>query len=78
MHQAVRSRPVGQGKTNLRARSFRRGVFSVKNMFTGIVQGMATVAEVSKKENFSAIKINFPEDRISGIQIGARWSMFGD
>ena len=50
---------------------------SVVSMFTGIVQGVATVKEVSRKDNFSQIAIRFPEGRLQGIQIGASVAING-
>jgi riboflavin synthase len=40
-------------------------------MFTGIVQGMAEVVEITTGENFRTHTIRMPEERISGLQTGA-------
>ena len=46
-------------------------------MFTGIVQGMAVVQEVSRKENFSEVAVRFPEGRLEGIRVGASVAING-
>lgn len=46
-------------------------------MFTGIVQGTATVDEVESKEQFKAFRIKFPEHRAGGVQIGASVAING-
>lgn len=46
-------------------------------MFTGIVQGMATVAEVDAKENFRSFRIALPEGKAAGAQIGASVAING-
>lgn len=40
-------------------------------MFTGIVQGMAKVVSIAKKENFQTHIIQLPTDLAQGLEIGA-------
>ncbi len=40
-------------------------------MFTGIVQGVAEVAEIIEKENFRTHWVRLPSDAVSGLQPGA-------
>lgn len=49
----------------------------VKNMFTGIVQGLAAVAQVAEADNFKSFKIQFPAGKADGIQIGASVAING-
>ena len=55
------------------SRPARQQRLHVCNMFTGIVQGMATVETVQRSDNFSSLVVGFPQSKVDGIQIGARW-----
>jgi riboflavin synthase len=46
-------------------------------MFTGIVQGLAAVAQVAEADNFKSFKIQFPAGKAEGIQIGASVAING-
>lgn len=46
-------------------------------MFTGIVQGLASVAQVQEADNFKSFKINFPDSKAAGVQIGASVAING-
>ena len=46
-------------------------------MFTGIVQGLATVATVQEADNFKSFKIQFPDGKADGVQIGASVAING-
>ena len=46
-------------------------------MFTGIVQGMATVQTVASKPNFATVGIRFPQGKLAGITIGASVAING-
>ena len=58
-------------------RPLRSARLRIDAMFTGIVQGMATVDQVARKDNFSSVGIRFPEGRVHGIQIGASVAING-
>lgn len=60
-----------------RAAQPRRRALVVSNMFTGIVQGTAAVADLESKENFKAFKIRFPNAKADGVQIGASVAING-
>lgn len=47
------------------------------NMFTGIVQGMATVRSVNQLQDFIQARIEFPAGLMAGIQIGASVAING-
>jgi len=49
----------------------------VQNMFTGIVQGLAAVAQVNEADNFKSFKIKFPDGKADGVQIGASVAING-
>lgn len=49
----------------------------MRNMFTGIVQGTAEVAQLDTKENFRSFRIQFPAGRTENIQIGASVAING-
>lgn len=55
----------------------RRRTLVVSNMFTGIVQGTAAIAELNSKENFKAFRIQFPDGKADGVQIGASVAING-
>lgn len=55
----------------------QRRALQVYNMFTGIVQGTATIAEVNSKQNFSQVQISFPAGRTEGIKTGASVAING-
>lgn len=55
----------------------RRVPLHVCNMFTGIVQGTATISDVVSKQNFSQVRITFPSGRTEGIKIGASVAING-
>ncbi|GLC36954.1 hypothetical protein PLESTB_000174600 [Pleodorina starrii] len=55
----------------------RRGALTIVNMFTGIVQGTASIATVDRKENLSSVDIRFPDGKVDGIQIGASVAING-
>lgn len=46
-------------------------------MFTGIVQGMATVEEVTAAPGLSTFVIRLPEDKVDGVTIGASVAING-
>lgn len=46
-------------------------------MFTGIVQGLAEVADVHSKENLSQVRIKLPSGKAAGVQIGASVAING-
>lgn len=46
-------------------------------MFTGIVQGLATVAQVNEADNFKSFRIQFPGGKADGVQIGASVAING-
>lgn len=46
-------------------------------MFTGIVQGVATVDEVLAQPGLSSFRIRFPEDTLMGVSIGASVAING-
>jgi len=46
-------------------------------MFTGIVQGVATIDEISTAPGLSSFSIRFPEDRVENVSIGASVSING-
>ncbi|MDX1816179.1 MAG: riboflavin synthase subunit alpha [Marinobacter sp.] len=46
-------------------------------MFTGIVQGIATVEEVTAVTGLSTFALRFPEDRVQGVTIGASVAING-
>lgn len=46
-------------------------------MFTGIVQGIATVTEVTAAPGLSTLIIRFPGDRLEGVTIGASVAING-
>jgi riboflavin synthase len=46
-------------------------------MFTGIVQGLAEVTAVDKKQDFASMKIQFPTGKMDGVQLGASVAING-
>lgn len=46
-------------------------------MFTGIVQGVATVDEVLAQPGLSSFRIRFPEDTLAGVNVGASVAIDG-
>lgn len=55
----------------------RRRALVVSNMFTGIVQGTASIADLDSNDNFKAIRIQFPNGKADGVQIGASVAING-
>lgn len=49
----------------------------VANMFTGIVQGTATVSQVDQKEGLNTVHIQLPPGKAAGAQIGASVAING-
>lgn len=60
-----------------RAAAHGRRRLHVCNLFTGIVQGTATIADVISKQNFSQVRVALPSGRTSGVQIGASVAING-
>lgn len=46
-------------------------------MFTGIVQGIATVEDVTAAPGLSSFRVRFPEDRMDGAAVGASVAING-
>ena len=46
-------------------------------MFTGIVQGVATIAEVTKAPGLNTLVVRFPEAKVQGVTIGASVAING-
>ncbi len=46
-------------------------------MFTGIVQGVATVDDLSAEPGLSSFAIRFPEEQVHGVTIGASVAING-
>ncbi|AXS82368.1 MULTISPECIES: riboflavin synthase subunit alpha [Marinobacter] len=46
-------------------------------MFTGIVQGVATIEEVTAEPGLSTYIVRFPEDKLDGVSIGASVAING-
>ncbi|KAG2495156.1 hypothetical protein HYH03_006764 [Edaphochlamys debaryana] len=46
-------------------------------MFTGIVQGTASIATVERQDQFSALNIHFPPGKVDGVKIGASVAING-
>ncbi len=46
-------------------------------MFTGIVQGVATIAEVIKAPGLNTLVVRFPEAKVQGVTIGASVAING-
>ena len=46
-------------------------------MFTGIVQGLATVSQLDRKAQFLTLTIAFPEGALEGVEIGASIAING-
>ncbi|PNW82839.1 hypothetical protein CHLRE_06g296600v5 [Chlamydomonas reinhardtii] len=46
-------------------------------MFTGIVQGTATIAKVDRQDKFSSLEISFPAGKADGVKIGASVAING-
>ena len=49
----------------------------VTNVFTGIVQGTATVRRVQKKENLTTFEMQFPVDLSESVSVGSSVAMNG-
>jgi riboflavin synthase len=77
--QGLRQRPAAArtARAAFSSRPGRRRALRVCNMFTGIVQGLAEVTAVDRKQNFSALKISFPPGKMDGVQIGASVAING-
>lgn len=63
-----RCKPVQRHQSCRPCRQNRRSLH-VTNLFTGIVQGIATVAEVNSKVNFVQMQVAFPAGKMAGIQV---------
>ena len=46
-------------------------------MFTGIVQGVATIAEITRTPGLNTLAVRFPEDQVDGVSIGASVAING-
>ncbi|RBP30065.1 riboflavin synthase alpha chain [Marinobacter pelagius] len=46
-------------------------------MFTGIVQGIATIEEVTARPGLSTLAVRLPEDKVAGVTIGASVAING-
>lgn len=46
-------------------------------MFTGIVQGLATVSELERRGEFMVVKVVFPSDALAGVEVGASIALNG-
>ena len=46
-------------------------------MFTGIVQGLATVSQLDRKANFLSLIVEFPENALENVQTGASIAING-
>ena len=46
-------------------------------MFTGIVQGVATIAEITRAPGLNTLAVRFPEDQVDGVSIGASVAING-
>ena len=46
-------------------------------MFTGIVQGLATVSQLDRKDRFLSLTIAFPDGALNGVETGASISING-
>lgn len=75
--RAARLYVVPSRQPHLGRKHQRRKALHVCNMFTGIVQGTATIAEVISKDKFSQVRIAFPSGRTEGIKIGASVAING-
>lgn len=47
------------------------------NVFTGIVQGTATVQKLDRKDNLTTFKIQFPEDLSASVAVGSSVAING-
>lgn len=46
-------------------------------MFTGIVQGIATIDEITSRPGLSTLAVRLPEDKVEGVSIGASVAING-
>lgn len=46
-------------------------------MFTGIVQGIATIDEITSLPGLSTLAVRFPEEKVEGVSIGASVAING-
>ncbi|MDY6814668.1 MAG: riboflavin synthase subunit alpha [Pseudomonadota bacterium] len=46
-------------------------------MFTGIVQGIATIEEITSRPGLSTLAVRLPEDKVEGVSIGASVAING-
>jgi riboflavin synthase alpha subunit len=69
------SRPLGSAPRS--AARAARGPLRVVSLFTGIVQGRATVRDVVEKTEFRSIKLQLPEGKAANIQLGASVAVNG-
>jgi riboflavin synthase len=69
------ARPAGRPQQQQQQQQ-RRPLRTVA-MFTGIVQGLARVADVSREPGLSRVRIELPAGRAAGIQIGASVAING-
>mmetsp|Transcript_2227 Transcript_2227/g.3362 ORF Transcript_2227/g.3362 Transcript_2227/m.3362 type:complete len:278 (-) Transcript_2227:425-1258(-) len=49
----------------------------VMNLFTGIVQGLANVTKLNRKEDFTELQIEFPKGATKGVNLGASVAING-
>lgn len=76
-HRVVPARRVQCPTAASTRRGQHRRALVVVNMFTGIVQGTAKVCNVASENNFSQVKIQFPDGKADGIAIGASVAING-
>ena len=55
----------------------RPGVLYVRNVFSGIVQGTATVQRLERKKDFTTLVLRFPENLASSVSIGSSVAING-
>ncbi|PRW32998.1 riboflavin synthase subunit alpha [Chlorella sorokiniana] len=71
------ARPSGLPPAPLGARRAGRTGLAVQNLFTGIVQGKATVRAVERKTDFACFDIELPAERADNVAIGASVAING-
>ena len=55
----------------------RSGALYVRNVFTGIVQGTATVQRLEKKKDFTTFVLRFPENLAASVSVGSSVAING-